>query len=84
MTIPRTRIDFIPPAQPNEPAPRYVFQVVEIGGEEEHCYYEDEDAGGFVSMFGLKGGDWDWGEREEGREGMGGWGGEGEVQITSE
>lgn len=31
----RFRIDFVPPAQTNETAPGYVFQVVEVGSEEE-------------------------------------------------
>ena len=46
MTIPAPRIDLIPPAQPHKPASRYIFQVVEVGGQEEHRYYEDEDAAG--------------------------------------
>lgn len=45
MAVPRASIDLVPPAQPDEPAPGDVFQVVEIGREEEHGDYEDEDAG---------------------------------------
>jgi hypothetical protein len=37
----RLGIDFVPPAQTDQAAPSYVFQVVEVGGEEEDCYYED-------------------------------------------
>lgn len=47
MTIPRSRIHFVPPPQPHKPAPRDVFQVVEIGRQEEHGDDEDEhEAGG--------------------------------------
>ena len=55
MTIPRTRIYFIPPPQAHEAAPSYVFQVVEIGSEEEHCYYEDEDAAVVSILSGVMG-----------------------------
>ena len=39
------RVDFVPPAQADEAPPSDVFQVVEVGGEEEDGDYEDQDAG---------------------------------------
>ena len=46
--VARRRVHFVPPAQPDEPAPGDVFQVVEVGGQEQYGDYEDEDAGGIV------------------------------------
>ena len=40
---------FVPPAQADEAPAGDVFEVVEVGGEEEEGYYEDEDAG-LISM----------------------------------
>lgn len=42
MAAPRSRIDFVPPPEPHEPAPGDVLEVVEVGGEEEHGDDEDE------------------------------------------
>ena len=54
MRVPRGGIDFVPPAQADEAAAGDVFEVVEVGGEEEHSYYKDEDAvtGGWVRLVG--------------------------------
>lgn len=38
------RVDLVPPAQAHETAAGDVFQIVEVGGEEEDRYDEDEDA----------------------------------------
>ena len=51
-------VDFVPPAQADEAAAGDVFEVVEVGGEEEHGYYEDEDTvlggkGVCVSLCGV-------------------------------
>jgi len=35
------RVDFVPPAQAHEAPAGDIFEVVEIGCEEEHCYDED-------------------------------------------
>jgi hypothetical protein len=40
----RRCIYFVPPAKTDEAAAGDVFEVVEVGGEEEEGYYEDEDA----------------------------------------
>jgi hypothetical protein len=37
------KIDFVPPAQSNETTAGDVFEVVEVGGEEEDGEDEDED-----------------------------------------
>lgn len=42
--VARGRVDLVPPAQPDEPAASYVFQVVEVAREEEDGDDEDEDA----------------------------------------
>lgn len=54
MRVPGGGIDFVPPAQADEAAAGDVFEVVEVGGEEEHSYYKDEDAvtGVWVRLFG--------------------------------
>lgn len=44
MGIPGSGVDFVPPAQADEAPAGDVFQVVEVGGEEEHGEDEDEDA----------------------------------------
>ena len=46
MTIPSIRVHFVPPPKAHESASSYVFQVVEIGGQEEHDDYETEDTRG--------------------------------------
>lgn len=45
-TVAGRAVDFVPPPQSDEAASGDVFEVVEIGCEEEDCDYEDEDAGG--------------------------------------
>ena len=55
MTVPTRRVDFVPPSQPHQSASGDVFQVVEVGGEEEHRYYEDEDAVWGVFSFAVGG-----------------------------
>lgn len=50
-------VDFVPPAQPHETSARDVLDVVEVGGEEEHCEDEDEDAGWVLAgRSGFEGG----------------------------
>lgn len=46
MRVPGPGVDFVPPAQADEASPGDVFEIVEIGGEEEHGEDEDEDAEG--------------------------------------
>jgi hypothetical protein len=41
--VPRARIHLVPPAQADEPPPRDVLEVVEVGGQEQDGDYEDED-----------------------------------------
>lgn len=41
MRVPRRRVHFVPPPQPHKPPSGNVFQVIEIGGEEEDG--DDED-----------------------------------------
>lgn len=43
MRVAGGRVDFVPPAQPDEAAAGDVFEVVEVGGEEEDSDDEDED-----------------------------------------
>lgn len=43
MAIPRRRVDLVPPPQPDQPPPRDVLQIVEIGREQEDRDDEDED-----------------------------------------
>lgn len=38
-------VDFVPPAKTDKAPASDVFEVVEVGGEEEERYNEDEDAG---------------------------------------
>ena len=61
MRITRSCIDFVPPAETNETPAGDVFEVVEVGGEEEDGDDEDEDAGWVL----------DWGEEHRGGELMG-------------
>lgn len=44
MRFARRSVYFVPPAQADEASAGDVFEVVEVGGEEEEGYYEDEDA----------------------------------------
>ena len=62
MRVPGSGVDFVPPAQADEASASDVFQVVEVGGEEEHGEDEDEDAGG-----GGGGLVWGWEGGGEGR-----------------
>jgi hypothetical protein len=50
------RVDFVPPAQADEAAAGDVFEVVEVGGEEEDGDDEDEDAAGVLEWDGEGGG----------------------------
>ena len=38
--VPGRGVDFVPPAEPDEAPAGDVFEVVEVGGEEEDCYDE--------------------------------------------
>lgn len=42
--VPGSGVDFVPPAEADKAPAGDVFQVVEVGGEEEHGEDEDEDA----------------------------------------
>lgn len=44
MALPRGRVDFVPPPQPDQSPACDVLQVVEVRGEEEHGDDKDEDA----------------------------------------
>lgn len=44
MGVPGSGVDFVPPAEADKAPAGDVFQVVEVGGEEEHGEDEDEDA----------------------------------------
>ena len=43
MGVPGLSVDFVPPAEPHKATSGDVFEVVEVGGEKEDCYYEYED-----------------------------------------
>lgn len=58
LRIARRRIDLVPPAQPHEAAPSDVFQVVEVGGQEEDGQDEDEDAVQGAEMVSMRGTLW--------------------------
>ena len=62
MRVPGSGVDFVPPAQADEASAGDVFQVVEVGGEEEHGEDEDEDA--------VWGGVSEGGGREDGGDGQ--------------
>ena len=55
MAIPCRGIDFVPPPQAYQSPSSYVFKVIKVCGEEEHCYNKNEDAvqGKDVSLRGL-------------------------------
>ena len=46
MAVSRRRVYFVPPPQPDKPSAGDIFEVVEIGGEEEHGDDEDENEAG--------------------------------------
>jgi hypothetical protein len=50
------RVDLVPPSQAYEATTGNVFEVVEIGSEEEDGDDEDEDAGRLLASWLLEGG----------------------------